>query len=265
MGKDGLKEADLCSDLKAWATARGWTVYPEVESYDQVLVPAAEQWEGIGAAAWPHWKDKDVLALHAKLQGNVEVLYQAVSCEDAPWKMVVVRRPSEAFLGLAEHLGLGVLAMDTWVPAYWSRPGRWERAPLGWQVHARGMRRHEVRRRLELPEVVADLPAGVPGPKQLTPWRAKALRMCARIRLEGAVSTADFKAVGLDPRRWIDLGWLLVSGTVMGPSGRKVQRLVEGPAGLPDKGWEAVRDQLVAVSQPTTASAPEQQAIKSFQ
>ncbi len=80
-------------------------------------------------------------------------------------------------------------------------------------------------RRIELPDHVPDVEAGVPAPLRLTAWKIKAIRIAVTLERRGFVLRDDFKHHKIDIRRWIAprTGWLV----------RKAPGWVRGP-GLPD-------------------------------
>jgi hypothetical protein len=243
-----LSEAAMCADFSQWVTSRGWVCHSEVGVWDQVILPGSSTWERLLVAGGPHWKPGDFIGVHAKLNANADVLWQAINDDSVPWRVVMVRRAGDAFLHLAAHLGIGVLLYEQWTPPFWGAPGKWDRAPLGWTLVGGGMKRFEVRRKLELPVVVTGLPAGVPNPKSLTRWRAAALLLCHELRQRGWLSSADFKEHKISPELW-KRDWLRPEGKVI-VNGKSLQKLVPTGAPLPDVGWEAIQAQLVAYHNP---------------
>lgn len=255
MGKMGeISEEKLCQDLRAWLEQHNWIVYPEVSDVDLVAVPGgAVTRELMGQPRWggggppPVWDPQtDRVAIQAKLQPNSDVLVQALDSVGCTWRYVAVRRAGGSFLRLALELGFSVLVMEEhWRTGYAGAVG-WRRPIDGWRVYP-AERRHPIKTPLALPSIVTDLPAGTASPSPLTKWREAALLLCVKIREQGHITSADFKTVGVNVRRWLDIGWLRVDGTVPGQR-RPLKRLIIGPSGLPDKGWEQIRDQLAAKS-----------------
>jgi hypothetical protein len=69
-------------------------------------------------------------------------------------------------------------------------------------------------KRHELPEYVPDVAAGASAPLQLTKWKIAALKLVAILNTRGCVTRADFKALGIDHRRWTTPGyeWIISNG-----------------------------------------------------
>lgn len=66
-------------------------------------------------------------------------------------------------------------------------------------------------KRHALPDYVPDVAAGASAPIQLTEWKIKALKLAILLERNGKVFRSDFKALGLDARRWTDGHWLAVT------------------------------------------------------
>lgn len=181
-------EAELCAAFAEVAESKAWKVYPETCGWDQLLVNGAGEQIGV----------------QAKLRPSLRALFQAIDSdhEHIPgpdFRAVMVGcRPNRDFHTVANHLGIICIFPN------WDRKPIFPNLPSAFRKHPK--RRHP------LPEFVPDVPAGVPGPIQLTPWKIQAIRLCAVLRLRGHVTKADFKRYGVDRRRWF-LGapsWLRV-------------------------------------------------------
>jgi hypothetical protein len=262
---DDLTEAQLCEEFRGWWKERGWIVHPEVALWDMVAIPGpaynVEQGclvtpgqRSLNIAGAPRnedgWQPGDQFGIQAKLVSNMRVLWQTIQdpLRGPAFRCVLVRRATEDFRGIAERLGLLVVARE--VPkSYFGRIRGWERAIGGFRFYG-SPRRFNVMSQLELPPLVMDdLPAGTPCPKQLTPWRVKALRLCRVLRARGYVVALDFKTIGIDPKRWIENSWLTDTGETCIVDGHKrpQRKLVATPGvELPDVGWEEVSKALEA-------------------
>ena len=64
--------------------------------------------------------------------------------------------------------------------------------------------------RCAVPEYVPDVAAGAKSPLRLTEWKVSAIKLAILMEKQKSVSRADFKALGIDARRWIDNRWLVV-------------------------------------------------------
>jgi hypothetical protein len=200
-------EADLCRAFADAATAAGWTVYNETAGWDQLLVNAGGEQIGV----------------QAKLRANVAVLCQAMKEHRAgphyrqpvvgpDYRLVLVGRPHDGFGDVARACRLLVVAPHPWLEPPLRFP------ELDPALHWHPERRHDV------PRYIPDVPAGVPCPIQLTPWKLTAIRLCALLRSRGHLTPADFKREGVDPRRWFvgSEPWLLKTegGIYVAGSGR---------------------------------------------
>ena len=201
------KEADLCAAFMAWLPP-GWTAYPEWAGWD-ILIARDEDGFQIG--------------IEAKLRLNAAVLGQAI---ETGWdctqpgpdcRAVLVpygrdgslRRIATA-IGLtvvticpaARHLHIG--RRRNGFDGYPELPGLADFAARGW---------HELApvTRLQLPDYVPDVTAGASAPVRLTDWKIRAIKVCIIVERRGWVARHDFRALGIDHRRWmIPLsGWLV--------------------------------------------------------
>lgn len=180
-------EAALCEVLRAAALADGWQPYPEQGGWDLLLVlPAGLQ-----------------VGVQAKLRPNVDVLAQALLGEGQPGPEVhaaLVPSCSLAFREVARALGVLVLEAADLDATRWASGKRTAHLPelvAGAQLH-----RH--RERHWLPPFVPQLPAGVPGPRRVTPWQVGAARLCAMLRERGeqGVLVSELRELGLAASTW---------------------------------------------------------------
>lgn len=242
MAEDKMSEAELCAEFRAWAEAAGWTVYPEVENWDLVLVRPDTN-SGIPDSSY---LPGEQVGIQAKLIANVDVLAQAVSEPGPPFRATLTRNCSSEFMVLAKKLGVGVITREKKVRNHWSSIKTWKDVKKGatWEKASSPVIRVQAERfksnPLWLPPVASRLVAGGPAPKQLTAWRVKALKMCKLLRSRGYVTSHDFKTAGMSWVRWEPM-WLSRDGkeTV---EGRPYIRFIMTPgAALPDVGWEEIQ------------------------
>lgn len=198
------KESDLCAAFIA-ALDKDWTAYPETCGFDILLVRAADGFQ---------------IGVQAKLRLTVQVVLQALEgngdwrwASNGPDCRAVLVPGGACVAGVAELSQRLALTVIRYSMGYGFRPDlprpreRWGGDLSEW---------HELcpAQRLRLPAYVPDTAAGAPAPVQLTEWKIKALRIAVLLERRGYVTRADFKALMIDPRRWIDSGWL-----VAGPHG----------------------------------------------
>lgn len=216
-------EAELCEAfLKAVALSRAsalWTSYPETADYDILMVRN---------------DDGVQVGIEAKMRINVDVIDQAIDSyrwqKSGPdYRAILVPADSRGRLGgIARFIGVAIIrcGLEYWTdyrqspPTQQSRPtfrpdlpsDRW--ADDAWHDWWPATR-------CEVPDYVPSVAAGVPSPVKLTPWKVGALKIVALLGAR-AVTRSDFRAIGIDPSRWLapGTGWLVKgrSGWVRGPT-----------------------------------------------
>lgn len=210
------REVDLCTDfIAAVQDMRGdptWDIYPETRGFDILLSRKADGLQ---------------IGIEAKLRLNVEVVCQALP-HRGYWNTTgpdhrAVLVPSYAcqngIAKICDALGITAIrytkdqeryrnAFQPYLPAIsgdFSESPEWHH----WMPTER----------LKLPDYVPDVVAGSSAPVQLTDWKIKAIKI-AIILERRPVTRADFKAIEIDPSRWLDPhhGWLMrtESGYVAG-------------------------------------------------
>jgi len=198
------KESDLCADfidaVKRTRYGGDWIIYPETEGFDIVLARASDGLQ---------------IGVEAKLRLNVEVVCQALP-HRADYgflgpdhrAVLVPREKTQIGIGsICAALGITVIGFSKeqhrigngFSPMLPKPEDSWREDWHHWCPV----------RRLKLPEFIPDVAAGVKAPVQLTAWKIKAIKI-AIILEQRPVTRADFKALQIDPSRWMDpwLGWL---------------------------------------------------------
>jgi len=222
-------EADLCACFIATLQdIEGWTVYPETAGFDILAV----------------YKTGHQLGVEAKLKLNSKVADQILpedwdaryDAQAPDFRAVIVPVLTDASHGIARLLR--IVGVQVWAPArdYVRRDNAtaWTfQQALGADQRLKAAAYDEDARRLEpkrwkelglselawhdwnpakrckLPEIVPHVPAGVPAPVQLTPWKIGALRVMADLEVDGFVTAKSVRAHGVDPRRFCASdGWL---------------------------------------------------------
>ena len=249
-------EAELCEDFSAGARAVGWTVYPETAGFDLFLSGPAGVQVGVEAKLRPNLAVVAQLCRHAGAArwGAPDYLCALIGRSTPDFATVIGRLGFELIDGGAvEQARYYDERAAEWFRRHGRRyTGAAREEPFenpwgavrpeyldGWRRFADGSNR------VKLPDFVPNLRAGVPSPLQLTPWKVKAIRLCAILRERGWVTTADFKALELDPSRWTrgTRSWLMDSGVKEGRRSRLVAR--PGVA-LPDEQRPELTAQVLA-------------------
>lgn len=207
-------EAELCEDVIAWARAGECAVYPETEGWDILLViPGGEQ-----------------IGIQAKLKPNLHVIEQTLR------GMVGNRGPDivaaavpiydSSFRRVTEELGIMTIEGSLI-------------SPRGHQTFASWIRRAKRRATTErcwVPEVEINLPAGVPSPRMLTPWKFGAAKLCARLRAGEALTRKDFAEHGIRIDTWVARDWI----RRVGKTTPARYELCEARTALPDRDFPEI-------------------------
>jgi len=226
MTQPKITEADLCAAFIAAVAKDGkWTAYPETAGFDILLVRN---------------DDGAQMGVEAKLKLNAKVISQALpdylcyryGMDGPDYRAVLVPRDTNADLApLCRALGIGVIGARVQAdpPNVHSRPF-WPPLPERRSDSYSDQDWHEWGpvTRCKLPEYISDAGAGNPSPLMLTDWKIRAIKL-AIILEERPVTRADFKALGLNPQRWLDpwTKWLIRAadgGYIPGPGMPKLER-----------------------------------------
>ncbi|HDS1721855.1 hypothetical protein NPS53_08075 [Pseudomonas putida] len=197
------REEDLCSlFIRDFNTMPGWTCYPEAAGFDVLAVN----------------DDGRQLGVEAKLTLNAKVAEQILPMRngeffDKPgpdYRLVIVAKITAASAGIAKMLRM--LGVEVITPSV-------RKTPVGDQYHfsfrnileARGIETsfgspylHDWNPavRCYVPSLLQRLPAGVPSPVQLTPWKEKALQLLALLRRQGFITAKQIAGHGHAVTRW---------------------------------------------------------------
>src|SRR6185437_3226759 len=163
-------EAELCAAFIEWAIREGYRCYPETADFD-ILAVDEDGWQ---------------IGIEAKLRMNVKVISQALpryGAEIGPDHRAILVPSIDS--ELREICGFCGLEIFYCLTRYRDpRPGR--RHEFARDRSDRGaMFDWNPKQRCELPEYMPDVPAGVPSPLKLTPWKIAALKVLARIEISG--------------------------------------------------------------------------------
>lgn len=217
-------ERDLAESFAEAVRSQGWVVYPETGGYDLLLVAGS----GVNCTGIV---PGDQIGVEAKLQANLKVLEQARAHIRRPrsagpnFVAVLVPRAVTEFRNLADDLGLLVIEG--------TRRGRSH--PDFGPVPLPFVPTHH---RLYYPDPCStparpvDIPAGVPSPRSVTPWKVKAIRLCLLAEEKGYLTSADFRRDRVSMSRWKRNRWLEPTGEHLGKF-KKYRLKSEVPPWLP--------------------------------
>lgn len=211
-------EADLC-DLFMAAIARcpGWTCHAEAAGFDILVVHEDGRQIGVEAK----------LALNAKVADQIlPAQWDDYYGKPGPdHRMVIVSKVTDASKGIIkmlEMLGVTVLRPNCFsgdARSFDLRSGLFAYESSAICFGRPRMFDWSPAERCQVPMVVTTLPAGVPAPVQLTPWKEAALRVIALMRAQGFITAKQIASFGISTSAWTQHtrkhAWL-VKGTVRG-------------------------------------------------
>ncbi|MBG4980368.1 hypothetical protein GHV66_07310 [Pseudomonas aeruginosa] len=193
-------ERDLCAAfIKEFNQVPGWTCYPETAGFDVLVVH----------------EDGRQIGVEAKLKLNAKVADQILPGswqdrwgKDGPdHRMVIVGTITDASRGISRMLQmLGVSVLEARMvprqtasgfvdgPTFGLRhwPSSSDDIPFDWNPPER----------CQVPCIVPDVPAGVPSPLRLTPWKEKAMRVIATMRQQGFITAKQIAEHGVCSTSW---------------------------------------------------------------
>jgi hypothetical protein len=198
------KEADLCAlFIQEFNELPGWTCYPEAAGFDVLVVH----------------EDGRQIGVEAKMQLNAKVADQIL-----PWfgddyygrtgpdhRMVIVSKITDASAGIAKMLGrLGVKVEKPrqrsgfngnsyTFDGFYNFPEARGRTCFSCDQWLHDWNPAE---RCQVPVLVTNLPAGVPSPVRLTPWKESALKVLAQLRRQGFITAKQIASHGIGVTAW---------------------------------------------------------------
>jgi len=185
-----MKEEELCRDFKGIVETVGGIAYPETAGFDLLIVGP----------------DGLQIGVEAKLRANVDVLVQALNGDTWPgmvhrpgpdYRAVLVPKCSDAFRVVAMQLHVWVFALDgaldqvreivNFDMAFFGDFNNYIHSHYVWEYN----------KPCWVPPTNFDVPAGVPSPRSVTPWKLGAVRLCMMLRAQGFVTSRDFTSCGI--------------------------------------------------------------------
>lgn len=193
-------EGDLCAlFIREFNALEGWTCYPEAAGFDVLVVNDDGRQIGVEAK----------LVLNAKVADQILPAHlDDFNGKPGPdHRMVIVSKITDANAGIAKMLersGVRVLrptSTDGKDFSFWLRSEAFEKThvPMFSQQYLFDWNPFE---RCQVPMVVSDLPAGVPAPVRLTPWKESALKIIALMRKQGFITNKQIAAHGIGIGHW---------------------------------------------------------------
>ncbi len=178
-------ESALCDEFTGLARAQGYRVFPECSGWDLLLMDPTSGLQ---------------VGVQAKLKATPEVLLQALQPSDFSARgpdvhavLVTDHLHNYAWQMIARELRLLVIAGTEW--AFTDFPvreliedaPRWHHRDPAW-----------------VPDFeVPGMSGGASGPRQLTPWKIAAVKLCAKLRARGYLTRADFDRANVSLQRWV--------------------------------------------------------------
>ncbi|AGN82260.1 MULTISPECIES: hypothetical protein [Pseudomonas] len=196
------KESTLCEVfIKEFNQIPGWTCYPEAAGFDVLVVH----------------DDGRQIGVEAKLSLNAKVADQILPNHgDDFWespgpdhRLVIVSKITDASAGIAKmlrRLGVKVLCpYESWTAQgyvhtfgldhrlfYAERSAVSDERMFDWSPAER----------CRVPSIVTNLPAGVPSPLRLTPWKESALKVVVLMRKQGFITAKQIASFGIGVSAW---------------------------------------------------------------
>ena len=194
-------EAQLCEDFTAWAQGQGYTVYPETCGYDLVLVDERGNYIGV----------------EAKLKFNIKVFEQAMPSLYSGWGIeygpehrciLLGESCRDGYRHILRYIGIGIFEPQRVYPH--RRPAKFDLDAGGSYSHRAELHDWNPEKRLELPEYVPTVAAGVPSPMTLSKWKIGALKVIAHLQVHGEITRKQMLGYGINPSRWLSVDqWLI--------------------------------------------------------
>ena len=205
---EGLKEicseADLCAVfITNFSKMPGWTCYPEAGGFDILAVHA----------------DGRQIGVQAKLSLNAKVAEQVLPCErddfsEMPgpdYRLVIVHKLTTASEGIARMLAMLGIRVLTPRQSRSSQGDVWTFGEFNHLLEASGQTTsygHQYlfdwnpATRCTVPSVLQNLPAGVPSPIRITPWKEAAVKVLALLRKQGFITAKQISNFGIGVTTW---------------------------------------------------------------
>jgi hypothetical protein len=155
------------------------------------------------------WQPNDQIGIQAKLNANLSVICQCLY-SGPKWRAILVPWATSEFLTVCKYLGIGVFEREQKKRVYkgFSFTKQKELVPFPDGIRlTQSYFKPFGDKKLSLPPIVPDLPAGLPSPSPLSTWRVGALKLCTLLEKQGYLTKIDFEKCQINFARWLAL-WL---------------------------------------------------------
>lgn len=209
------KESDLCQIfMRDFNALDDWSCYPEAGGFDVLVVH----------------KDGRQIGVEAKLTLNAKVAEQILPSHgddlyERPGpdhRIVIVSKITDSNAGIAKmllRLGVKVIAPQEYLTSsgyqhtFSLRNKLFDAERSGPIYSALHLFDWWPSERCKVPAVISNLPAGVPSPIRLTPWKESALKVLALLRSQGYITGKQVATHGISFSVWTQShdsgkGWL---------------------------------------------------------
>lgn len=197
------KEADLCAlFIREFNALPDWTCYPEAAGFDVLVVHSDGRQIGVEAKMSLNSKVADQI-----LPSDSDDLNAKPSPDH---RLVIVSKITDASAGIVkmlERLGVTVILPRS----SWTRDGDKYTFDLAHNLlevsgrkpfYDRYMFDWNPPERCHVPIMATNLPAGVPAPIRLTPWKESALNVIAQLRSQGFITAKQIAGHGIGVTAW---------------------------------------------------------------
>ncbi len=199
-------EEAMCDRLKTCLEREGWAVYPETHGFDIFAVyggdDAGDDYSGL--------RHGDTMRVEAKMRPTFKLLEQVLGSygyvvdetgkkryrfRGVHWRAVLIPQLVPGFEAVVRALDI----MPMTCARYCYEALAWvQKDPTPATRDFPAWARHEPKEPLLAPKLKVDMPAGVPCPRTVTPWKVAAVKMMLRLRAGEQVTSTDFAAVKLN-------------------------------------------------------------------
>lgn len=217
-----VKESELCEVfIREFNKVDGWVCYPEAAGFDVLVVHRDGRQIGVEAK----------LTLNAKVADQILPNYgdDYYGRPGPDHRLVIVSKITDANAGIAKmlyRLGVKVLApRQSWERTGYEHTFDLKHSLLSDETGNTFFGRERLfdwspEERCLVPAIVTDLPAGVPAPIRLTPWKEAAVKLVALMRSQGFITVKQIAAHGIGATAWTQPGGIkpawLAKGTSRG-------------------------------------------------